>query len=1206
MATGQSSPTKRRPGRPRKELSPELGATSDVTPSVLKDSNPISMEVKESKSTTLEEKDHAQKHSADNPVGRPTRQASVAATKVIREATATRPRQRNRAALDKKTIAQRTAQDRQSVRGSVVKALQDGRKSNVKGVKNLATAYDVGMLIVFGIKNDYIKATHSTPRPAMLHTTSQGSVSPKAKTAKVPLVQPKPQAEALNSQTTAQKKTVLVSISTDSAADHDKEEHSVQDIPLETTELKPRRKINNKRRGGGTWSLKRREAQNAKQAEKTLKRRRDDVDEIEDKGKVLDGTTAIKKPRTISNGAGEQSETTTQRSSRSGSRLQSDRRNDESFSPSAQLQIDKSGPLFHPDTSDSTTDHVSKGVLPKAQKDTKVLPPAGLENVIKGRRKTASKKQVSSKPAPKVQPKAARSGRSPKKPISKRGEAVPQDQSPKLEVPSKVPNSGSDLEGAERATDTLFAKGETPDKHLKPNTLDVVVNKKPPFLARATSEPPKPFTLHQPKGKTNLPTNATLRSSVGRSASLGPTEGQGQNSLPKLDVVPHITVDSTAVTDNNTDNYPSILASTTTGSRNEVSASEGMALKPIPKHRSPTTTGQGTGESSGTPYTATVALESEGEDSRSPLSSVPASTREGTHVASEEAEVQEQHERDTRDLELGICPLCSIRLSHLSLLDFRQHVERCMDEDEGSSFASTDKAVSSMRKTSPEATLDLELMITDLRNKLIREGKLPPAYEEDDEAKNPGHELSSGDAGQSSAFKTITSHAKFQSVLQNAAQESTPELYVITENIANVLHTWQDEWIELEERVAPMEHKAPRKPREPLNPLVFEDQKEAGLYGYQWNSHPSKIGNQEPWNQAIVGRIVGGRELRQRKPATKAAELEEDDAGAQPPKRRGRPPKATPSGAEEIREEVALTRASRRLAAKPLAQETLAAELHNDPNVPKKRGRPKLNTASVRLTDRETSATAGTSTEVTEGTPAPTAVKRRGRPPKNATQGPIASAPARKGSKRKAETPVEVDSEKPTKRVKSAKKSAAMKAWWSKKKADTSGAVPKNDDLPLSGEGFDGAFDTPFDSPTPSSRYLTPVPRKKGRPPGSRGKRGGRFSRMSERVVDSTAEDSDAHGPGDGLTEYDRFQRLANGELQEKLRRRERARPMIFMDVDETEVTSESEDTSSSEDTSDSEPAARDELEPADHTLTKTVEGDEMDTEEEGNSSDEY
>jgi hypothetical protein len=142
------------------------------------------------------------------------------------------------------------------------------------------------------------------------------------------------------------------------------------------------------------------------------------------------------------------------------------------------------------------------------------------------------------------------------------------------------------------------------------------------------------------------------------------------------------------------------------------------------------------------------------------------------------------------------------------------------------------------------------------------------------------------------------------------SQRSTENLYALAENTQIILKAWQDEYLLLDARVslwsqvqvsmltiqtAPHAH-PPKKPcnggRIPRDTAIFEDEKEADLYGY---THDQKKppGTQDPFTQRPGHEKTNGRELRQRRArdmldsAAPSEDEDEDDEG-RPTKRQRR------------------------------------------------------------------------------------------------------------------------------------------------------------------------------------------------------------------------------------------------------------------------------------------------------------------------------
>ncbi|KAF2795144.1 hypothetical protein K505DRAFT_324292 [Melanomma pulvis-pyrius CBS 109.77] len=128
------------------------------------------------------------------------------------------------------------------------------------------------------------------------------------------------------------------------------------------------------------------------------------------------------------------------------------------------------------------------------------------------------------------------------------------------------------------------------------------------------------------------------------------------------------------------------------------------------------------------------------------------------------------------------------------------------------------------------------------------------------------------------------------------SQRSTENLYLLAENTQRILKAWQDEYLRLDGRTAPHAH-PPKKPanggRIPVASQVFEDMKEADLYGYVFDPKRPP-GCQDPFAQRIGREKTNGRELRQRRArdmldsAAPSDEDEEEDIEGRPGKRQRR------------------------------------------------------------------------------------------------------------------------------------------------------------------------------------------------------------------------------------------------------------------------------------------------------------------------------
>lgn len=326
-------------------------------------------------------------------------------------------------------------------------------------------------------------------------------------------------------------------------------------------------------------------------------------------------------------------------------------------------------------------------------------------------------------------------------------------------------------------------------------------------------------------------------------------------------------------------------------------------------------------------------------------------------------------------------------------------------------------------------------------------------------------------------YRTITSPSRFLPMLENAKKRSTAALYKITEHVAGVLKEWQDEWIAIERRLARNEARNDaRDPRAPMDPVVYEDQKGAVLYGYRWDPSKAKRGCQDPMAQRP--HLVNGRELRYRVQTTKVQEVsdsQENGGSSSQGRKRRAPPEEESQEAEEGKQE----EEGQRLKRRRLASEATMAEYTPDTSdVPRrKRGRPRVHKAPAPAPVGPMPP--GDSTSV----PPPPVAKRRGRPPKNrnaAAAAATVSAPTAVSSslplgkeakaapppgaaagaavaaagttssslgpkagsrarlKRTAAESTEPHSEEdagPKRPAKSARRSAAMQAWWNRRKA---------------------------------------------------------------------------------------------------------------------------------------------------------------------------
>ncbi|PGH10188.1 hypothetical protein AJ80_07547 [Polytolypa hystricis UAMH7299] len=101
-------------------------------------------------------------------------------------------------------------------------------------------------------------------------------------------------------------------------------------------------------------------------------------------------------------------------------------------------------------------------------------------------------------------------------------------------------------------------------------------------------------------------------------------------------------------------------------------------------------------------------------------------------------------------------------------------------------------------------------------------------------------------------FLPITKSEIYTDILKNPETLSTEKLYAITANTAHALKIWQDEYLaidKLTKRATRNSLKKTSNPRKFEDPQVFEDKKEAALYGYKYDAKESRIGCQDPFIQ---------------------------------------------------------------------------------------------------------------------------------------------------------------------------------------------------------------------------------------------------------------------------------------------------------------------------------------------------------------------
>ena len=160
-------------------------------------------------------------------------------------------------------------------------------------------------------------------------------------------------------------------------------------------------------------------------------------------------------------------------------------------------------------------------------------------------------------------------------------------------------------------------------------------------------------------------------------------------------------------------------------------------------------------------------------------------------------------------------------------------------------------------------------------------------------------------------------------------QRTTDNLYVLAANTAAALRAWQDEYLELEKITAPhaaIPRKAATGQRNPIDYMIYEDQKEAELYDYVYDA--KKVGMQDPIAQKVV-RDAAGRELRTRQPRGQANKEASAAAAAVVPEeivtgRRARKPVAKYDGVVSTDQVMGRKRGANAMSETPEADEPTA------------------------------------------------------------------------------------------------------------------------------------------------------------------------------------------------------------------------------------------------------------------------------------------
>ncbi|KAK8215766.1 hypothetical protein IWZ01DRAFT_479761 [Phyllosticta capitalensis] len=152
----------------------------------------------------------------------------------------------------------------------------------------------------------------------------------------------------------------------------------------------------------------------------------------------------------------------------------------------------------------------------------------------------------------------------------------------------------------------------------------------------------------------------------------------------------------------------------------------------------------------------------------------------------------------------------------------------------------------------------------------LDEDDVPPPFASTEDSPAESDIEDQADFVLKSRFAPMTEAQKFVAALTKhaPAERSTEILFTLAQNTQAALKAWQDEYLTIDKRVAVHANNGPRKPvnggRQPIDPKVFDDQKEADIYGYVFDPRKPP-GAQDPFGQRVGTDYVGGRELRHRR-----------------------------------------------------------------------------------------------------------------------------------------------------------------------------------------------------------------------------------------------------------------------------------------------------------------------------------------------------
>lgn len=147
---------------------------------------------------------------------------------------------------------------------------------------------------------------------------------------------------------------------------------------------------------------------------------------------------------------------------------------------------------------------------------------------------------------------------------------------------------------------------------------------------------------------------------------------------------------------------------------------------------------------------------------------------------------------------------------------------------------------------------------------------LPKDYDDDDEE---GSQSPAEEPLPAVKFPKLKDPKEILASLEAKENMSVNELYRRAANVANILDTYQREWMAQENATAKASAgdgvPNPRNPRAVKDKTVFQDKVQADVYGFEHNPHPTLTGRQDPIRQRQSATGDGDTKSRLRKQTSK-------------------------------------------------------------------------------------------------------------------------------------------------------------------------------------------------------------------------------------------------------------------------------------------------------------------------------------------------